>query len=192
LIVTTNQEVTNRIIKATNRQTEVKVEAFEALEPFHKELEAYYGTYATNGERLYYERRSKQFDNEPDVRMTRVVSISRQIKCFVSMFLAEPHTAHGYYGKLLALYREERRQLFVTGQDPYAYYVSAYGRYVLEQLFRSGRINKNLRRFRYHLLLFFRILASDTADVPKTLLKGKKRRNSVQKSTRSWLTPIPP
>ena len=39
LIVTNDPEITNQIIKATNRQTEVKLEAFESLTPFHRTLE---------------------------------------------------------------------------------------------------------------------------------------------------------
>jgi hypothetical protein len=38
LIVTDDYEVANQITKATNRQTEVKVEAFESLEPYHRKL----------------------------------------------------------------------------------------------------------------------------------------------------------
>ena len=39
LIVTTDVDVTNQIIQGTNRQTEVKLEAFESLAPFQKKLE---------------------------------------------------------------------------------------------------------------------------------------------------------
>ena len=42
LIVTSDPEVTNQIIQGTNRQTEVKLEAFESLAPFQKVLEEYY------------------------------------------------------------------------------------------------------------------------------------------------------
>jgi hypothetical protein len=36
LIVTTDGDVTNQVIHGTNRQTEVKLEAFESLLPFQK------------------------------------------------------------------------------------------------------------------------------------------------------------
>lgn len=42
LIITDDSEVINRVIKATNQQTEVKREAFETLTPFHKSLEEFY------------------------------------------------------------------------------------------------------------------------------------------------------
>lgn len=63
LIVTSDQDVTNAIIKGTNRQTEVKIEAFESLNPFQKELEEFYTTVGQDRQyRLYYERRSRQYD----------------------------------------------------------------------------------------------------------------------------------
>ncbi|RAM51928.1 MAG: AIPR protein [Hapalosiphonaceae cyanobacterium JJU2] len=60
LIVTNNTEVTNQIIRATNRQTQVYVEAFESTKPFHKQLEEFYNTFKDERP-LYYERRSKQY-----------------------------------------------------------------------------------------------------------------------------------
>jgi hypothetical protein len=59
--VTDDIDITNMVIKATNRQTEVKVEAFESLQPFHKQLEDFYNTFK-DIKPLYYERRSKQYD----------------------------------------------------------------------------------------------------------------------------------
>jgi hypothetical protein len=59
LIVSTQEELINEIITATNSQTSVKPEELEALSEFQKNLELYYQT--TKGdEQLYYERRSKQ------------------------------------------------------------------------------------------------------------------------------------
>ena len=63
IIVTGDAEVTNAITKGTNRQTEVKIEAFESLKPFQKELEEFYSAFGKNNEpKLYYERRSKQYE----------------------------------------------------------------------------------------------------------------------------------
>ncbi len=87
LIVTSDEEVTNRIIKATNRQTEVKVEAFLSLQPFQKRLEDFYNSFTNEDEkeyRLYYERRSKQYENQmPTLNKNKVISITYQIKCFI-------------------------------------------------------------------------------------------------------------
>ena len=51
LIETEDDETVNRIIKATNRQTEVSDEQLIALNEFHRKLEAFYGTF-TGANRL--------------------------------------------------------------------------------------------------------------------------------------------
>ncbi len=123
LIVTSNEEVTNRIIKATNRQTEVKTEAFLSLQPFQKSLEDFYNSFTDEQDkeyRLYYERRSKQYENQK-VNKSKVVSITYQIKCFISMFLGTSHSTHRYYGELL---RANKDKIFVDNHSFYPYYIS--------------------------------------------------------------------
>ena len=86
LIVTSDEEVTNRIIKATNRQTEVKTEVFLSLQPFQKSLEDFYNSFTDEQDkeyRLYYERRSKQYENQmPNLNKSKVVSITYQMFYF--------------------------------------------------------------------------------------------------------------
>lgn len=59
LIEVTDEKVSDRVIYTTNRQTEVKSEAFTATKRFHKGLQDYYNA-ITPPHQLYYERRSKQ------------------------------------------------------------------------------------------------------------------------------------
>ena len=85
LIETEIDDTVNMIIKATNRQTQVPDEQLIALNEFHRKLEAFYGTF-TGSSRLYYERRSKQYNYGTDIEKVRIVSISTQIKAVASMF----------------------------------------------------------------------------------------------------------
>ncbi len=101
IIVTTDTDVTSAITKGTNRQTQVNVEAFESLNPFQKELEEFYATFGKDrAPRLYYERRSRQYESLA-IQQNQIVTIPAQVKCFVGMFLNEPHSTHRYYGELL-------------------------------------------------------------------------------------------
>jgi hypothetical protein len=84
IIETVDPEIAVNVIKATNRQTEVKVEAFESLSPFHKDLEEYYrARAATRRCPVFYERRSKQYENTPDIRSNQVVTLSEGVLNFV-------------------------------------------------------------------------------------------------------------
>ncbi len=98
-------DLVNQITKATNRQTEVKIEAFESLRQFHKDLEEFYSHLdVSNRSRLYYERRSRQY-NDTEVLRHQIVTMPFQLKCFLAVFLDEPHSTHRYYGELLQSYR---------------------------------------------------------------------------------------
>lgn len=138
IIVTDNVEVTNDIIKATNWQTEVKKEAFESLSPFHKKFEEFYASFdKEKNQRLYYERRSKQYENQP-IKNHLIVSLTTQIKSFLSMFLNEPHSTHRYYGEIL---KANQYRLFKDDHSFYPYYTSSYALMLLEDFFRTYEIN---------------------------------------------------
>ncbi len=154
LIVTDDVDVTNDIIKATNWQTEVKKEAFESLTEFHKKLEDYYLNYDSDkNRRIFYERRSKQYDNQP-IKKNRIITLTNQIKSFICMFLNAPHSTHRYYGELL---EANKNKIFLNDHIPLPYYTSSYGVTVLDKLFMEKKLDAGYKRFKYHMLLLFRI-----------------------------------
>jgi cold shock CspA family protein len=168
LVITDNQEVTNRVIKATNWQTEVKEEAFESLKDFQKELEEFYRIVEVPaGCRLYYERRSRQYDFMP-VDRKKVISLTAQIKSFVAMFLNEPHSTHRYYGELL---ESNRHRLFMQDHSPYPYYVSGLALHILDQMLSVGDMPRKYYKYRFQLLMLFRLLAENG---PTPYLNSKK------------------
>lgn len=152
VIVTRNSSVMNQITRATNRQTPVTNEAFEALEPYQKLLEEYYDN-ATEV-KLYYERRSHQYD-ELSIPRNKIISLTTQIKSFLAMFLNEPHSTHRYYGELL---KSKKSILFNNQHSPVVYYVSGLAYYMLEECFKKNKIEKKYRAYRYHILMLFRIV----------------------------------
>ncbi len=159
LIVTDDYEVANQITKATNRQTEVKVEAFASLEPYHRKLEEHYNSYP-KATRIYYARRSNQYDNViPAIPKERIITLAAQINAFVSVFLNEPHSTHRYYGELLKAYENK---LFQNDHNPDMYYVSSFALQVIEKIFKSKppKINAFYRvnKFKHHLLVVLRII----------------------------------
>ncbi len=151
LIETENDEMVNRIIKATNRQTEVSDEQLIALNEFHRKLEAFYNTFSGTN-RLFYERRSKQYNYGTDVEKVRIVSISTQIKAVASMFYDKPHLASRYYGRLL----KSIDGIFNDAHQLLPYYTSAFTLYRLEYLFRNKALSAQYRKFRYFILMLIK------------------------------------
>lgn len=162
LIVTQNEEIINSIIKATNRQTQVNEDQLLALSDFQKSLELFFQTF-DEGKQLFYERRSKQYNNSVGIEKTRIVSPANLIRAFASMFLSEPHRTTRNYKNLLdqvgkTIFRSEHKHL--------PYYTSAFALYRLEYLFRSQTLEPKFKPARYHILLAFRLLVN-TNPIPQ-------------------------
>lgn len=159
VIATADDTITNEVIKATNRQTQVKTEELYALTDFEKKLEAFYATYEDR-KQLFYERRSKQYNGVPGVEKVRIITRATQIKAFASMFVDEPHRAGRYYGTLL---KTIGGQLFSSEHQPLPYYTSAFAYYKLEYLFRNASLSSDYKPFRYHLLMILRYQIGGTS-----------------------------
>jgi hypothetical protein len=148
VISTSDDSVVSKIIKATNFQTEVKPDQLYALSEFQKKLEEYYATF--DGEqRLFYERRSKQYASASHVEKVRIVTIQQQIRAFVAMFLNEPH--RGHYPRSLA--QSVGKTLFGRDHIPDPYYICAFAHFRLEYFFRRGELDTKYKPARYHLLM---------------------------------------
>jgi len=161
LIGTQDEGIINDVIRATNRQTEVKAEQFYALQEFSKNLEVFCQAFPEQ-HRLYYERRTRQY-HRLAIEKTRIVTPASMIKSYAAMFLAEPHRATRSYAALKAKVGTE---IFVKGQRMDPYYTAAYALYKLEFLFRNGRLEAKYKPARFHILLAARLLANP-ASLPR-------------------------
>jgi len=152
VVVTGDEEIVNAIITATNRQTQVSTEDLYALAGFQKKLEALFGSYPDK-RRLYYERRSKQYNAAAGIEKVRIIQKAQQIRAFAAMFLDDPHRASRYYAELRSQVGE---RIFGDGHRLEPYYAAAYAHYKLEFLFRNGALPVKFKPARYHLLMAFR------------------------------------
>lgn len=149
IIVTESEDIKTEITLATNSQTEVKTEHLEALSQFQKRLETYFHA-ENDGIKLYYERRSQQYNSAPGIKRAQIISIPIQIKSFASMFLDSPHLVSGYYGTIVNRFRGK---IFGTDHKHLTYYVSALCYYRIEQLFRNGDLPADYKKARFHIMM---------------------------------------
>ncbi|MDP3148255.1 MAG: AIPR family protein [Ignavibacteria bacterium] len=157
LIITSDENIKTQITLATNRQTSITEEQLAAFSEFQKNLELYY--YASKGNtKLYYERRTGQYNTDPKVIKTRIVTIKNQIKVFASMFLNKPHLVSGYYGKV---YKSVEENIFKEGHKYSPYYTSGLTAYVLEYCFRIKSVDTKYKKARYHILMLFRMIVNN-------------------------------
>jgi AIPR protein len=153
LIHTSSEEVSQNIIKSTNKQTPVDENDLLALTRFQRDLEDYYAA-MPDDIRLYYERRARQYASRSDIEKGRIISIGLQLKCFASMFLDSGHQAGRYQGTLL---KSVKDSVFQTGHRPNPYYTAALTFYRFEVAMRrlTGE-DRRVRSFRFLLLSAFR------------------------------------
>lgn len=162
IIVTESDDIKTEITLATNSQTEVKTEQLEALGAFQKQLELYY-TAEKCTIKLYYERRSQQYNSSPGIKRINIITIPIQIKSFASTFLESPHLVSGYYGTIVKRFRGK---IFARDHKYLPYFVSALCYFKIEQLFRSGDLSVEYKKARFHLMMMVKILAVGCEDIP--------------------------
>ena len=173
LIHTQDENVIESIIRATNRQTEVKDDQFFAMKDFAKKLEAYFRTFPVET-RLYYERRPHQYDAQ-DIEKIRIITHQNLVRSVGAMFLGLPHVTTRRFRDLSA---RVGKDMFVDTDKPEPYYVAALALYRLEQLFKSKKINTKYKAARFQLLLIVRMLI-DPSPLPKMNSNDMTKRSLV-------------
>lgn len=135
IIVSSDKEIRDKIIVANNSQTEVKQEQLVSLLETQKQIEDYYNA-QNEFEKLYYERRSKQYKNgNVQVPQYKVITIPNQIQSFVSMMMGEPDKVCGYYGSIVEEFEKTGRKIFASDTKPDLYYTCALASYKMGQAF---------------------------------------------------------
>ena len=168
MIEAEDRDLINEIVRATNRQTEVKDEAFEVLKDFHKKLERFFGSIeADPADMLVYERRKRQYAGSA-YNTKNIVTITVLIGGFVSCFLENPVDAVDYYGVLLKKYSGH---IFEDRQSMWPYLVSATILKEIEKLC-IGKTRRSIWKFRFILALLIRKSYGDPPDLKDD--KGQK------------------
>ena len=170
IIEVEDEDISDKIIVTTNRQTEVKLEAFIATSNFQKELQDIYDSYPSEI-RLYYERRSKQYDLESKVSKNKVITLTWQIKCYIAMFLNEPHSTHRYYGELLKAYSAK---IFLDDDYKEIYFIAAYYSYYV---LNKGKCHndKFVKEYKYYIICAMRAYICG-----KEIFAGNKKQQKKQ------------
>lgn len=164
LVITDDEEIVNKIVKATNNQTEVEEIQLYAMSEYQYLLESFYKNYEFKGENLYYERRKGQYNSNSNVNNVKVVKFKKQIKSFAAVFLECPHKSIRHFHKLV---EEIENDIFVKGQKPILYYTSSYIRYRLINLFNNDQIEDKYHNFRYHIMMIIKKIVCKDKKMPQ-------------------------
>lgn len=158
LIASDDKEIRDKIIVGNNSQTEVKREQLVSLLDSQRHIEDYYNA-QNKYEKLYYERRSKQYKNDDaKVPLNKVITIPTQILAFVSMFMSAPDKVSGYYGSIVDEFEKNGKKVFAPETNPAYYYTCALASYKMTEMFSIGVLEKKYKKVKFHILLAFRLM----------------------------------
>lgn len=152
-ISTTDEDIVNDIVRGTNRQNIVFEEAFETTKKFHKDLEELFKALSNDYATIYYERRSKQYLNNPTIKQTEKVNLKNLTQYFIGMFLNEPHASHRHESVLL---KEFSDKIFLDYHSKLPYFVTAYSFISFEKFLRENKTDKYIKTYKPHILMMFR------------------------------------
>lgn len=163
IIASKDKPTTDKVIIGNNSQTEVVREQLVSLLKTQHTIEDYYNA-QKKYERLYYERRSKQYRNtETAVPQNKVITIAAQTKAFISMMMGEPHNVGGYYGSILNQYNGKGKTIYSENTHPAYYYTCALADYKLDEMISRHVIDKKYKKVKYHLLYAYRLMCDNGA-----------------------------
>ena len=150
IIQTSDEVVTRGIVRGTNRQNIVYEEAFETIRQFHKDLEEFFKVMEVPGfQKIYYERRSKQYYFDSQIKPYQKISFRILIQSMVAMYMNKVEISHRHESKLI---NEYKGKLFVEGQSFYPYYVAALLTANLDYLMKKEKNFADVKSYKMHIL----------------------------------------
>jgi hypothetical protein len=153
VIETENEDVFSDLVKATNSQTKIDDDQFLSLQPVARRIEAFFNSYAEDENRLYFERRDRQYVGQ-DVPGVKVFDLKLLARCVAACFLQRPDLAFRYPRKIFSdptisstAFSSENREII--------YYTACLLYYRIAILFSNRALAPEARRYKWHMMALF-------------------------------------
>lgn len=189
IIEVTDPAKREQIIRATNRQTNIKHSSFRASEPIHVQIEDYLKAIP-----IYYDRRKNSYKREGKPA-DRILSIDRLAQVVLAVLLQEPHTARA---RPTSAIKKDPDYKKIFPAVPNAFPLGMYGvlaelNLKVEEHFRTlkGIVDQNLlNNMRFHVLMVLAWTLNKSATLPAiriSQLKPTKVTAGVLNKVSSWV-----
>jgi len=157
IIETEDYEITNQIVKGTNSQNIVYSEMFEITKTFHRHLEQFFMTCSFGEKKLFYERRTRQFQDHPTVKQSQKVSFKNLIQASCAIILECPELAYKHESILI---KDFAGRVFHESHSMLPYYIASALHNELATYFMHHPIKrKTYIAYKYHILLIMKLLS---------------------------------
>lgn len=136
IIVPESEESRDKIVLATNNQTNIPKSSLRANDPIHLQIELY-----LKGRGLFYDRRKNYYKNQGK-RASDIISVSFLSQCLMSLLLQQPNYARARPSTLLS--RDETyNKLYIENHD-------------LDVFYNAARIGKRIDQYIKSMTAFTR------------------------------------
>ena len=149
VMVPTEDESRDRVIKATNSQTPVQAASLRATDKIHRDIEEYFRPRG-----LFYDRRKNYYKNEGKSR-DKIVGIPYMAQAVMAIVLRRPDTARARPSSLLKT-EENYSKVFDSSYPIRLYYVCAEAMRTVEHFLRSPASNvlpENRNNLRFYVAM---------------------------------------
>lgn len=153
VIVPETEEVRDKIIKATNSQTNIPKSSLRATDPIHRQIEMF-----LKDKGVYYDRRKNYYKNLGK-KPKEIISISFLSQCLISIIMQSPDNARARPSTLLD--SEKHYNILFSSNTPLnTYYVVVkWGKKIEEECRRiEGLTNTQALDIKFHILYVSSVL----------------------------------
>ena len=176
VVQTTLEEVFSDLVKATNSQTKVENAQFLSLRPVVRRVEEYFNTYSADDNRLYLERRDRQYVGQ-GIPNVRIFSLQNAIRCVASMICGRPDLSSRYPKQM---YEELGSSILADETKEVLFYASCMAMYRFTLLVANAAIPQNLKKFKWHILALIWIMENEN-HLNSNQLNSKKAEQQANK-----------
>lgn len=169
VIVPSSDEVRDKIIKATNSQTQIPKSSLRATDPIHRQIENFLKT-----KNFFYDRRKNFYKNEGK-KPKEIISIPFMSQCLISVLMQKPDYARARPSSLLDDDASYDR-LFSENIPLNVYYLLSYYGKKIEEISRTidGLEQSQSSDIKFHLLY---------CTVALTVKNHRPNQNEINKLT---------
>lgn len=130
IIVPQNEEVRDKIILATNSQTNIPKASLRATDVIHRQIELFFKSRG-----LYYDRRKNYYKNQGK-KSSEIVSVSFLAQCLMSTLLQKPNYARARPSTLLTD-DDAYKKLYIENNSLQVFYNIAYVGKKIERILKN-------------------------------------------------------
>lgn len=160
IIIPESEASRDRIILATNNQTNIPKSSLRANDPIHWQIEQFF-----KGRGLYYDRRKNYYKNLGK-NSAEIVSVSFLAQCMMSLLLQKPDYARARPSTLLSK-DDTYKRLYVFNQDLDAFYNAAKLGKIID---RHLKMSQEYSTFQKNDIVFYILYYSVATHLKKAII----------------------